>query len=60
MPFIHKETFRQDYSDEPELKLPSHWVVQYYDTDSDDGFPLAAYFSTQAEAIEFEKQLDEV
>lgn len=57
MAFIHKETFYQDYSKEG-INMPSHWVVQYYDTDDARGFPLAAYFTTLKEAKEFEETLD--
>lgn len=50
---IHKETFFQP----ADSGIPSHWVVQYWDTDNTTGFPEASYFSKLEEAIVFEKTL---
>jgi len=50
-PLYHKETFYQPAYD----GIPGHWVVQYYI--GNHPFPQAAYFTTQKEAEEFEKEL---
>jgi hypothetical protein len=49
----HKETFFQaaDYG------IPSHWVVQYYDSEDEYAFPNAEYFKSREDAEEFEKSL---
>ena len=51
---IHKETFYQSSHD----GIPSYWVIQYWE-DSPNNFPEAAYFSSEEEAEEFEKELVE-
>lgn len=48
------EIFFQDYSDEPELKIPSHWCVKYLPENS--GFVDYTYHSTEDEAIEWAKK----
>lgn len=50
---IHKETFFQPAED----GIPSHYVVQYWSTESPDAFPFASYFDSECEAIKFEETL---
>ena len=50
---IHKETFHQ--ASQPEFGIPSSWVVQYW-VGSSDNFPQAQYFSSETEAVSFEKK----
>jgi hypothetical protein len=49
---IHKETFCQP----ADSGIPSHWVVQYWDDDS-NGFPEASYFSNLEDAVKFEEEI---
>lgn len=47
----HKETFYQP----PFEGVPGHWVVQFYI--DNNPFPEAAYFSSEEEAKDFEKEI---
>lgn len=49
----HKETFFQQ--SEPEVGLPSTWVVQYWA--GDEPFCHASYFSSYEDAKEFEEEI---
>lgn len=48
------ELFYQDYSDEPELRLPSHWCVKYIEEGK--GFVDYSYHYTKPEAEEWALQ----
>jgi hypothetical protein len=54
---IHKETFKQDA--QPEVGIPEHWVILYFE-DEESERTQAAYFYSEKEARDFEKELEEL
>ena len=49
--YRYLEMFYQDYSDEPELRIPSHWCVKYIEEGK--GFVDYSYHTTKPEAEEW-------
>lgn len=52
--YKYLEHFFQDYSDEPELGIPSHWCVKYLEDGK--GFVDYSYHSSLSEAIEWARK----